>query len=203
MLKIPKQPNIKGAILAGGRASRMGGIAKGMIADQNGRPIIAHLINQMRLAGVEDIVIGANDPASYIHLGVQVIPDLQQGVGPIAGIAAVVKYYQNQCDGVLCTPCDVPNITARELIILKEAFLHSKAKVVVAETEDFFWHPLCAVVHNGLADQISLALNSGQRKIGQLWKQLAAESVVFSDRAAFFNMNDLSDLKRWRGNTYD
>jgi molybdopterin-guanine dinucleotide biosynthesis protein A len=181
----------------------MGGIAKGMLADENGQPIIAHLINQMHLAGIEDIVIGANKSAPYRDMGVQIIPDLQQGTGPIAGIAAVLKHYQNQCDAVIFVPCDVPNITAHELIALKKAFVHSKERVVVAETDVFFWHPLCAVVHNDLADQVFYSLNSGQRKISQLWKQLAAESVFFSDTTAFFNMNNFSDVNCWRGNTHE
>lgn len=181
----------------------MGGITKGMLTDDSGKPIIAHLIDQMKLAGIDDIVIAANGPVPYGDLGVQTIPDLQQDTGPVAGIAAVLKHYQDRCDGVMFLPCDVPNMTARELIALKEAFIRSKAKVVVAETDDFFWHPLCVVVHNGVADQVAAALNSGQRKVGQLWKQLAAESLMFSETAAFFNMNDVADVIRWRGSTHE
>jgi molybdopterin-guanine dinucleotide biosynthesis protein A len=174
MLTKPKQFNIKGAILAGGKATRMGGVAKGMLADESGQPIIARLINQMHVAGISDIVIAANDPNPYMDLNVQTVPDLKKGMGPIAGIAAVLKHFKDQCDGVMFIPCDVPNITARELIALKEVFIHSTEKVVFAETDEFFWHPLCAVVHNDLADQVVLALNLGQRKVGQLWRQLRA-----------------------------
>ena len=200
MIQKAKQLNIKGAILAGGRATRMGGVTKGMLADQSGRPIIAHLINQMQLSGIDDIVISVNDPTPYKELEFPTIPDLKKGTGPLAGIAAVLQYYQGQCDGVIFVPCDVPNVTAHELITLKEAFINSKEKVVFAETDDFFWHPLCAVVPNGLGNQIILALNSGQRKIGQLWRQLGSETVTFSDTTAFFNINSLSDVNRWRKN---
>jgi molybdopterin-guanine dinucleotide biosynthesis protein A len=196
-----KQPNIKGAILAGGRASRMGGIPKGMLVDESGQPIIVHLINQMRLAGIEDIVIAANDPTPYRDLGFQTIPDLQQGTGPIAGIAEVLKHYQDKCDGTMFMPCDVPNMTARELITLREAFLRSTENIVFAETDDFFWHPLCAVVHNDMATQITLAIDHGQRKVQDLWRQLGAKSVKFAEAEAFMNMNSFSDVNRWRGNT--
>ena len=195
-----KQFDIKGAILAGGRASRMGGVNKGMLSNQNGQSIIGYLINQMNLAGIKDVVISANDPSPYSDMRVQIVLDQQQDTGPIAGIAAVMKHYKDQCDGVMFVPCDVPNITANELISLKEAFASSKAKIVFAETDDFFWHPLCSVVHNDLADQILLAQNSDQRKVSRLWKQLGAETVKFSDASVFLNVNTLSDVNHWRGN---
>ena len=196
-----EQINIKGAILAGGKASRMGGISKGMLVDESGQPIIVHLINQMRLAGIEDIVIAANDPAPYRDLGVQTIPDLKQGTGPIAGIAEVLKHYRDQCDGTMFIPCDVPNMTARELITLREAFVHSTENIVFAETDDFFWHPLCAVVHNDMATQITLAIVRGQRKVQDLWRQLGAKSVKFAEAEAFMNINSFSDVNCWRGKT--
>ena len=200
-MKKNKQSNIKGAILAGGRASRMGGIPKGMLVDENGQPIIVHLMNQMRLAGINDIVIAANDPNPYMDLGVQTVPDLQEGIGPVAGIVAVLKHFKDQCDGTMFIPCDVPNMTARELITLREAFVLSTEKIVFAETDGFFWHPLCAVVHNDMMAQIIFSIDRGQRKVQDLWKQLGAEGVKFTEAAAFMNMNSFSDVNRWRGNT--
>ena len=198
MLDIPKQLNIKGAILAGGRATRMSGIVKGMLLDKTGQSIIENLLNEMRLAGISDIIIAANDPSPYMGFNVEIVPDQRKDVGPIAGIESSLLYFRDQCDGVLFMPCDMPNITAREMITLKEAFSHSKIGIVQAETSSFFCHPLCAVVHNEMTSQIVGAIDYGQKKVQELWHQLEAERVKFSDLAAFMNMNTLSDVNHWR-----
>ena len=203
MLIKPTQSNIKGAILAGGKATRMGGAVKGMLPDENGQSIIQHLMNEMRLAGVHDVVIAVNDPGPYMNLGVKTVSDLREGFGPIAGMEAVLLHYADQCDGVLFVPCDMPNITAEEFIALKKAFIHSVAGIVFAETGDFFWHPLCAVVHNDMVTQITSAIDRDQRKVQDLWKQLDAKSVKFTEEAAFINMNSFSDVNSWRGNTHE
>lgn len=201
MAKQHEQINIKGAILAGGRALRMGGLAKGMLADHSSQPIIVHLMNQMRLAGINDIVISANDASPYSELGIQTVPDLREGVGPLAGIEAVLTHFKDPCDGTMFIPCDVPNMTARELITLREAFVHSTEKIVFAETDGFFCHPLCAVVHNDMLAQIISSIDRGQRKVQQLWRLFGAKGVKFAEAAAFMNINSFSDVKCWRGNT--
>ena len=203
MLQKSKRCHIKGAILAGGNASRMGGILKGFLKDGNGQPIIFRLIHEMRQSGIKDIVIVANDPLPYLDMDMEIIPDLRKGIGPIAGIEASLLHFTGQCDGVLFVPCDVPNITAKELMTLKDGFIDSEAGVVLAETEVFFWHPLCAVVHNDIASQISSAIDHGQRKVQRLWKQLGAVTVKFDDEAAFTNINSFSDINRLQENKYE
>jgi molybdopterin-guanine dinucleotide biosynthesis protein A len=194
------KPIIAGAILAGGRASRMGGVPKGALENSRGVSIVGHLINEFRLAGILQIVILANDPHPYQKYGVEIIPDSRTGIGPIGGIEAGLRHLAGQCDGVMFVPCDMPNITAKELLTLKEAFIHSDAKIVSAETGPFFWHPLCAVVHNDMAPPIISAIDRGQRKIQELWRQLGADRVKFAEKAAFININSFLDVNRWREN---
>jgi molybdopterin-guanine dinucleotide biosynthesis protein A len=85
-------------------------------------------------------------------------------------------------------PCDKPNISAKEMLALNEAFF---------ETKGFFWHPLCAVVHNGLKEEISSAIDRGQLKIRDVWQQVKAVSVPFANETAFFNINSSIDMDKW------
>jgi molybdopterin-guanine dinucleotide biosynthesis protein A len=189
---------IAGAIVAGGNAHRAGCIAKGMLKTDSGVSIIKYLINELSCAGISDIVIVANDPKPYQGYGVEIIADIKKGIGPIGGIESGLSYFSNRSDAVIFMPCDMPNITTKEMLILKEVFVGSRAPAVFAETSGFFWHPLCAVVHNDLKEEISSAIDSGQRKIRDLWQQLKAVGVRFTDETAFFNINTPADISRWR-----
>jgi molybdopterin-guanine dinucleotide biosynthesis protein A len=198
MATTSQNAEIAGVILSGGKASRMDGVCKGILTDENGQPIIAGLIKQMALAGISEVVISANDSGPYHDLGVTIIADTREGIGPLAGIEAALLHFQDRCDAVMFVPCDVPNMTDRVLRALKEAFIQSRANIVFAVTGDFFWHPLCAIVHNDLMDRISSAIDSGQTTVHRLWKQLGAEKVYFDDQSPFVNVNTVSDMNKWR-----
>jgi molybdopterin-guanine dinucleotide biosynthesis protein A len=195
---IAELKNISAAILAGGNASRLGGIAKGAIEVCSGVCIIERLIKELYAADINDIVIVANDSRPYRNCGVKIIPDIRTGCGPIGGVEAALVHFEGRCDAVMFVPCDMPNISYKELLALKEAFIETHKPVVFAKTTEFFWHPLCAVVHIGLKSTISAAIDSGQRTFRDLWYQMNAESVLFSGTEAFVNINDFADMENWQ-----
>lgn len=55
---------IAGAILAGGKAKRLNGIAKGNIKINN-KTIITNLLKAFAQAGISDVIISANDFKPY------------------------------------------------------------------------------------------------------------------------------------------
>ena len=187
-----------GAILAGGNAYRMGGIAKGAVQFDSGISIVERLINEMSDAGLSDIVIIANDPKPYQDYGVEIISDIRKGIGPMGGIETGLDFFTGRSDAVMFVPCDLPQISASQISALKQAFVETDAPVVFAATGDFFWHPLCAVVHNDLAADISTAIDQGERKIRKVWQQVNAQRVLFPDESAFLNINSITDVNKWR-----
>ena len=197
MTEKTKKSVIAGVILAGGNARRLGGIAKGTIEVGEGVSIVEQLIKELARAGVDNIVIASNDSRPYQDSGVKVIPDIRVGTGPIGGIEAGLVHFAGQAEAVMFVPCDMPNITAKEMSALKEAFLETGAPVVFAETAGFFWHPLCAAVHNDMAKEISSAIDRGQRKIRDVWQQVKAVRVQFADETAFLNINNSTDMEKW------
>ncbi len=193
-----KKHTIAAAILAGGNASRLDGMPKGTIETSNGVCIIERLIKELTKAGINNIVIASDNSKLYHHFGIKVISDIRAGIGPIGGIESGLVHFAGQSDAVMFVPCDMPNITAKEMLALKDAFIETGAPVVFAETAGFFWHPLCAVVHNGLVKQVSSAIDCGERKIRKVWQQVKAVRVLFDDETAFFNINNSTDMDRWR-----
>ena len=190
-------PCIAAAILAGGRASRFGGLPKGLLRLTRGLPIIERTIDVVTAAGIEDLAIFANDPAPYQALGLQIVPDRRPGCGPLAAIETALYRYHGRCCGVLVLPCDLPGITTREVSGLQRAFSESLPPVVVAETEDGFWQPLCAVVRTDVLSAVARALDAGRRGVYRLWRELGAFPVRFRDPRPFWNINTAQDLARW------
>lgn len=197
MIEKPKTSTISAAILAGGNGRRLNGVAKGTIK-VGGVSIVQRLIAQLSCAGVDNIVIIANEPAPYSCFALEVVADIRYGIGPMGGIETGLRYFADHSNAVMFIPCDLPNISAKEILALKQAFISTDWPVVFAETSDFFWHPLCAVVHNGLLETISDAIDAGRRKIRDVWKQTGAARVRFDDEEAFFNINSLTDLHEWQ-----
>jgi len=186
------------ALLAGGRAERYGGRPKGLLRRPDGTTLAEHLLGAAAAAGLERRIVVTNDPDAYRPLGHALVRDLRPGCGPLGGIEAALEHFSGSCEGVLFLPCDLPGFSAREAAALRDAFAARKARLVVARTADFSWHPLCSVVHIGLRRAVGEALDRGARAVGRLWRDLGAEPVDFPDAAPFFNVNAPEDLEAWR-----
>ena len=194
-----RKPHTFGAaVLAGGQARRYGGADKAALDCGDGRTILQRLLVELAAAGVCDVAICANDPARYAGFGLPVLADQPAGRGPLGGIAAALGHFGGRCDATILLACDLPGVGAGAVRRLREAFEAGEARVVVAETGDSFWHPLCSVVHNGILDDVAAAIAQGELGVGRLWRRLGAAPVHFDDEAALFNVNTPEDLATWR-----
>jgi molybdopterin-guanine dinucleotide biosynthesis protein A len=186
------------AILAGGRASRYGGVPKGLLPVGDGQTILDRLLVAVRTAGIYDVRIVACDADAYARCGVRVIPDLRRGMGPLGGIEAALADAADGGRAVLLLPCDLPGIGPKEVAALVRGFRAGGCLVAVAVTGNSLWHPLCSVVHNAARAAVSAALDAGRLKVRDVWESLGAAPVRFADPAPFFNVNTPADLERWR-----
>lgn len=187
-----------GAILAGGRASRCGGVQKGLLEYAGGIVLVEKIINEMAASGVEEIAIVANDKAAYEGTGRAVVGDLRPGVGPLGGIEAGLAHFAGRCDGVIFLPCDLPRITVAEISALKHGFIDAQVPVVFARTSPSDWHPLCTVVRSGLLATVAAAIDAGVRRVREVWIDAGGQGIHFPDDAVFFNINTPEDLEAWR-----
>ena len=191
------KPRIAGAILAGGKAQRLGGIAKGMLPADGTMSLIERLVVHLLRADLGQIIIVANDDRPYARLGCAIVPDGRIEAGPLAGIEAALGYFEGWYDAVLCVPCDMPSLSWKEMSTLMVAFVNTGGPVVFAQTQDAARHPLCAVVRVDLLDSISAALDREERAVGELWDRLGGVPVHFDDPDAFVNLNSPGDLDAW------
>jgi len=110
------------AILAGGKATRLGGVPKGLLRCE-GEPL---LDRQLRLAeglGLAEVLLVTSDPAPYrewlsSHPGVRTIGDLIAGHGSPGGVHAALA--QARTPWVLAIAADMPWVTAAAVETLFE-----------------------------------------------------------------------------------
>jgi molybdopterin-guanine dinucleotide biosynthesis protein A len=104
-------------VLAGGRATRMGGGDKTLLR-VGGRPMLARIIAALNLT---NIAISANgDPARFAAFGLPVLPDgAFAGEGPLAGVLAGLEWAASLgVTALLTVPGDTPFLPSDHLVAL-------------------------------------------------------------------------------------
>jgi len=181
---------ITGVVLAGGKASRMGGVDKGL-QELNGIPLWQHVAQRLSKQ-VSTLAVSANkNLAIYQASGYPVYPDLLADFpGPLAGMLSVIQ----QCDAewFLFCPCDTPFIPD----CLVERFVKQREAAAVVWAHDGERdHPTIALMHRKLMPELQNYLAAGERRVMVFMRQAGGHSVDFSEmKQAFININTLEQI---------
>ncbi|QFI54145.1 molybdenum cofactor guanylyltransferase MobA [Aeromonas simiae] len=181
---------LSAVILAGGRATRMGGQDKGWVP-LAGKPLIQHVLERLA-PQVDELVINANRSLEqYSQLAPVVSDRLPDYPGPLAGMLAGLERAHH--DWVLFVPCDTPFLPTDLAARLCQARTPG-CDVVVAH--DGHWlQPVVALVRRALAPDLALALAEGERKIDYWFARHHMVQADFSDCPhAFDNLNRPEDI---------
>lgn len=193
----PPRP-LPGVVLAGGRASRMGGADKALL-QLGGRTLAAHAAARLG-AQVTHIALNANgDPARFAALGLPVLPDpVPDWPGPLAGVLAALDWAATLgADQVITVATDTPFLPP-DLV----ARLTAAGPAAVAASADPSGkprrHPTCALWPVQGRAALRTALDGGLRKLGLWAEQQGAQLVVWepAPHDPFFNINTPDDLIR-------
>lgn len=107
-------PECTGVLVAGGRATRMGGAPKGLLRAGR-RTIAARSLALFRRLFAETLVV-ANDPAPYAALGAPIVADVVPGRGAPGGLHAALSAARTEW--VFAAACDMPFLDARAIRFL-------------------------------------------------------------------------------------
>jgi molybdopterin-guanine dinucleotide biosynthesis protein A len=111
-----ERAKVAAAILAGGRARRLGGVHKGLIP-VGGEPIVARQLRALA-PFVDERVIVANDAVAYASVaaagGARVVPDVHPDRGPLAGLEAALL--ATGAEALLLFACDLPFLDVLPLL---------------------------------------------------------------------------------------
>ena len=188
-----------GLLLAGGRATRMGGGDKGLRL-LAGRPILDHVIERLR-PQLGRLLLNANgDPARFAAYGLPVVGDSPPDfAGPLAGVLAGLEWAAREapdCPLLLSAPTDAPFLP-RDLVRRLWAGRESQGADIAMAASAGRTHPVVGLWPAVLAPALRLALvEEGLRKV-DIWTARYRVAVVdFPIEAVdpFFNANRPEDL---------
>ena len=181
---------VSAVILAGGRATRMGGDDKGWVP-LAGQPLVAHVLERLR-PQVDEVLINANRSEDRYRQLAPVIGDTQADFqGPLAGMQAGLAAACH--DWVLFVPCDGPALP-RDLMARFRAALTPQTELVVAHDGEHL-QPVVALLHRSLLPSLQRALAEGERKTGAWFARHRMTVVPFAGAPdAFINLNSPAEL---------
>ncbi len=193
----PTRDEISGLVLAGGRALRMGGIAKGL-APLHGRPLLAHVVERLA-PQVAHLAISANR-ADYAVFELPLVADVIPGfAGPLAGLHAGLLACTTPW--LVTAPCDAPLLPPDLVARLAHAAsrqrpegspLGGRRLFVAASPRGI--EPGFMLAHVDLAPALGEWLAGGGRKVRHWLAAAGAGEVAFADAAAFANINTPDEL---------
>lgn len=199
---------IAGVILAGGRASRMGGGDKPLL-HLDGRPILAHIIDRLA-PQVDRLALNANGPSGrFAAFGLPVLPDrLPPGVpdhpGPLAGILAGLDWAaETGAEALVSVAGDTP-FPPRMLVTTLEAAANASGRplVVAFSTADDDAppqrHPVFARWPVSLRAPLRQALAGGMRRVMDFAEANGHARAVFTRCEGFRGANTPEDLAVFR-----
>ncbi len=194
----PSKNNTIGLVLAGGRATRMGGVNKGLVPFK-GKPMAAWVIDAL-LQQTSRVWVSANrDHEDFLSFGVdRVLSDcLKDFPGPLAALDSVNEAKKpGDFSWVLMVPCDVPLVPVSLLGRFREAYEDQPAKVYIVSSRER-QHNTIALIHHSVLDTVRPYLSRGDRKVGLWLTEQKCVVVPWDEKAGCFeNLNTLEDVDR-------
>lgn len=189
-----------GALLAGGAATRMGGVPKGLEL-VGGRRLVDRAAEALRHAA-DDVVLVANDPQAPTWLpGAAVVADVRPGLGALGGIHAALTAAAGA--DVLILPWDAAFVPASLLRAVRDAGALDDADVAAPRSRSpWGFEPLCAWYAASALSHVTALLDAGDGRAGALaarCRHLVVDASSWGDPDdIFLNVNTPADLDRAR-----
>jgi molybdopterin-guanine dinucleotide biosynthesis protein A len=183
------------AILAGGRARRLGGQDKSALIVDGVRLLDRQLAALHSLTDTI-LLVGYPGPAPASCV---VVPDHRPGTGPLGAISTALSVATTE--RVLIVAVDLPFLTAAFLEFLARADEDADAVVPVSDGR---WQPLCAMYRRRVAPVLDAAIDRGELAVHAAVARLnptliAGDSLAPFDpeHRLFANINTPDDLGHW------
>ncbi|HTA21700.1 MAG TPA: molybdenum cofactor guanylyltransferase [Polyangia bacterium] len=191
---------VAAAIIAGGAATRLGGVPKSTLVVE-GRSIAERLLETLRATFARVLVV-ANDPTPWQALGVEIVPDVYPDAGPLAGVHAALVAASAHA-GVVCVAGDMPFVVPALLALLRDHAPEAAALVprVGGRPEPLLarWGSACLPVVAARLAARRRAVHETFAALATTWLDEPALRVVDPELRSFTNVNTPEDLRRARG----
>jgi molybdopterin-guanine dinucleotide biosynthesis protein A len=146
-----------------------------------------------KVAAASGAAVLVGEPERYRHLGLECLPDLRPGMGPLGGIEAALESGRGELN--LIVACDMPGLETEWLRRLLLEARETDALCVASSDGNGVVHPLCAVYRSGCLGAVQEALNGGHLRVMDLLGELGA--VTLEVNAAVWNINTPQQWAAW------
>ncbi len=196
MLALAPIPDCTGALVAGGQATRLGGVAKGLLL-LDGEPLAARSLQLFGRLFAASLVV-ANDPRPYSPLGAAVVADSLPRKGAPGGLHAALGAART--GWVFTAGCDMPFLSERPIRFL--AGLREAAPAVAVVWQGRL-EPLHAFWSRACLPTVERMLRAGDPSMWKIATAVGARFVtdeewrsVDPEGRSFENANTPEDLER-------
>ncbi len=184
-------------VLAGGRASRMGGGDKCLLP-LAGRPLLAAILDRLA-AQAGPLALNANgDPGRFDRFGLPVVADTLSGfAGPLAGVLAAMEWAARTTDAeaVVTVAGDTPFFPA-DLVVRLAAGRTGPARIALAASSGRL-HPVFGLWPVALRqDLVRHFADTDDASVRAFATRIGFDRIDFADGDVdpFFNVNTPDDL---------
>ena len=191
--------NILGAILAGGKSTRMG--KDKLFLELNNKKLIEHTIDKVKKYLEQVIIVTNQNNEFFLKNNLTTVKDCIEGqLGPLVGILTAMKWAKessNKYSWVATFPCDTPFFPES---IIKSFIQESEKKesLLLSASSHGRKHNIFGLWSLDLYDKLKSDLvNKKIRKV-QDWTEknkIKSLEFEFKDYDPFFNINTQEDLE--------
>lgn len=189
-----KNLQISAVILSGGRATRLGGVDKGLQL-LNQKPLISHIMARLS-PQVAQIWLNINRSFSEYRSLYPNIPiycdELANFQGALSGMLS--GFNQIDSDYLLFVPCDSPFLPTNLVLKLSTALRINQAQIAYAHDGERP-HPTFALLHRSIVPALQHYLAQGERRLFAFFQSQKTVAVDFSEQPqAFQNLNTIAEF---------
>jgi molybdopterin-guanine dinucleotide biosynthesis protein A len=200
--------SVVGAVLAGGESRRLG--RDKALLPWLGKALLLHPFEVLQEVMSEVVVVTVGG-RSYGELGVPVIHDRFEGLGPLAGIHAALEWARSR--PVFVVACDLPFVSVDLVEHVAdwsteqkprasagdEAWAHPRARVAVWKGRQ---QPLCGLYSASCREPLEERLRDGRLEAWRFLAEIETASIPITHDLAFYrpdllvNINSPRDLQQ-------
>jgi molybdenum cofactor guanylyltransferase len=163
------------------------------LLEVHGRPLAARVADALRDAGAAPVLAVGGDLAGLAAVGLDAIPDPEQGSGPLAGIATALRDVPGP-DVVVVLACDLVGADPDAVRAVTDALHAAPGALAAVPVADGRPQPLHAAWRRAALGEVERRLAAGDLAVRAVLDALPVVLVEGLRAEAFRNANSPADL---------